>query len=101
LPIANDKETIMTSTAEMGGHKPLGNLAYDLVTVLHEKAKGLEAIDQYMDDAQNDEEARRLLERIRKEDEEQIEQIKRVVVRCLGGEAAGASEPIQTGSGAV
>ena len=47
-----------------------------------------------MRDAQDDDEARELLERIRREDEEQIEDIKRCVVRCLGGEPS-------TRSGAV
>jgi hypothetical protein len=64
-------------------HKPLGDLAYDLITVLHRKAKDLEAIERYIQDARDDDEALRLLERIRKEDEEQIEDIKRCVLRCL------------------
>ena len=103
----------MANTAGTGRHKPLEDLAYDLITVLHEKAKGLEAIDRYVEDAKGDEEARELFERIRDADEEQIEEIKRVVARCLGtdgderltqGSAPGAQAGTHSGpsrSGAV
>jgi hypothetical protein len=76
----------MANWNAMTGPKPLGDLAYDLVTILHEKAKGLEAIDEYLEDAKHDEEVRKLFERIRKQDEQQIEEIKRVALRCLESE---------------
>src|SRR3954469_11992924 len=34
-----------------GGHFPMDNLTYDVVTILHEKSKGLEAFDRYTQDA--------------------------------------------------
>ena len=35
-----------------GGRFPLDNLTYDIITILHEKSKGLEAFDKYARDAQ-------------------------------------------------
>jgi hypothetical protein len=67
-------------------HKALDDLAYDLIAILHHKAQGLHALERYMKDAQDDDETQELLERIRHEDERQIEHIKRCVVRCLEGE---------------
>jgi hypothetical protein len=103
----------MANTAGTGRRKPLDDLAYDLITVLHQKSKGLEAIDRYLNDARCDEEVKKLFERIRQQDEEQIEDIKHVVARRLAedederltqGSARGAQAGTHSGpsrSGAV
>lgn len=69
---------------ESRGRFPLDDLAYDLVTVLHQKSKGLEAYDKYLRDAERDPEALKILEQIRRQDTQVIEQLKACVARTLG-----------------
>ena len=66
------------------GNFPMGDLCYDLITVVHQKSKALEAYDKYLDDAQNDNEIRQLLEQIRQQDTEQVQQLKQHLGRLLG-----------------
>jgi uncharacterized membrane protein YcjF (UPF0283 family) len=54
---------------------PLDNLTYDLVAVLYEKSKGLEAYDKYLQDAQNNPEVLQLFEKMRQQDEQCIREI--------------------------
>ena len=70
-------------TGMQKGPLPLDNLSYDLVTILHEKSKALEAYDRYLADAQKDPECLRLLQRIRQEDEQHVTELKRCLARCL------------------
>ena len=65
-----------------GGQFPMDNLTYDVVTVLHEKSKGLEAFDRYLQDARNDDVAD-LLEEIREQDERAIEELQEHLQRLL------------------
>jgi hypothetical protein len=62
---------------------PVDNITYDIITVIHEKAKGLEAFDQYIEDAAEDEDLVDLLETIREQDEQCIEELKPHLVRLL------------------
>lgn len=58
------------------GRFPLDNLTYDLITIIYEKSKGLEAYDKYLRDAQGNQEISRLLQQIRQQDEQHIEQLR-------------------------
>jgi hypothetical protein len=60
---------------QSSGSFPLDNVTYDLVTVLYEKSKGLEAYDKYIQDMQNDQQTRQLFEQMRQQDEQFIQQI--------------------------
>ncbi|HEU4409785.1 MAG TPA: hypothetical protein VFS43_31320 [Polyangiaceae bacterium] len=75
---------------------PLDNLTYDLVTVLHEKCKGLEAYDKYLSDAQTNAEARQLLETIRQADVQHVQQLRDCLSKVLVGGSGGRA---QTGQG--
>ncbi|MBD0328469.1 MAG: hypothetical protein ICV68_18810 [Pyrinomonadaceae bacterium] len=57
------------------GQFVLNNLTYDLITIIHEKSKALEAYDKYDRDAQEYQEIRRLLQQIRQQDEQAIQQL--------------------------
>jgi hypothetical protein len=57
------------------GSFPLDNLTYNIVTVLYEKSKGLEAINKYLNDAQNEPELRELFEQMRDQEEHFIQQL--------------------------
>jgi hypothetical protein len=75
ITMANQGATKQSGQGQSGGAFPLDNLTYDLVTVLYEKSKGLEAYDKYIRDAQNDQQARQLFEQMRQQDEQCIQQL--------------------------
>jgi hypothetical protein len=61
----------------------LDNLTYDLITLLHEKSKALEAYDKYIRDAGTDQELSRLLSRIRDEDRNHVQQLQQHLGRVI------------------
>ena len=69
---------------------PLDNNTYNVITVIHEKSKGLEAFDQYLEDA--DEELREIFNEIREQDTRAIEQLQEHLRRLIGGEGAESEE---------
>ena len=68
------------------GDFPLDNNTYNVITVIHEKSKGLEAFDQYLEDA--DEKLRTMFEEIREQDSRFIEELQDHLRRLMGGEGA-------------
>jgi hypothetical protein len=66
------------------GNFPLDNLTFDLITILHEKSKALEAYDKYLRDAGNDQQLRQTLERIRDEDARHVQELQQHLQRQLG-----------------
>ena len=73
-----------------GGNKPLDDLTYDLVTIIYEKSKGLEAYEKYMQDAQGNEGVSTLLEELRSQDSEAVSRLKDELQRTLGGSSNGS-----------
>lgn len=75
------------------GSFPLDNLTYDLITILYEKSKALEAYDKYLQDAQNNQEVRNLLQQIRQQDQQHIQQLQQHLSQLLGnqGSVSGAA----------
>ena len=65
-------------------NKPLDNLTYDIVSILHEKSQALEAYDDYLADASADPEVAKLLEDIRRHDEEDVQKLRSELGRLLG-----------------
>ena len=87
-----------------GGRFPLDNLTYDLITILYEKSKGLEAYDKYQRDAQGNQEIVSLLQQIRQQDEQQIQQVQQHLSRLLssqGNRAVGSGSGSMGGSGST
>lgn len=66
------------------GSSPLDNLAYDLITIIQNKAQALEAYDKYMNDAQGNEQIRQSLEKIRQQDQECINDLCEQLGSLLG-----------------
>jgi hypothetical protein len=62
---------------------PLDDLTYDVLTVLQNKAKALEAYDKYIRDADEDDEAREAFEEMKRTDQEHIRILKEVLARRL------------------
>jgi hypothetical protein len=75
-----------------GGGK-IDNVLYDIVTVLHEKSKGLEAYEKYEQDLQDHEEIREIFSEIRSNDEEAVQRLRESLRVYLGeSEGLGGSE---------
>lgn len=71
---------------------PIDDLTYDVITVLHAKAKALEAYDQYISDAVDDDEAREVLEEMKRQDQENVRVLKEVLARRLDEELGYSEE---------
>src|SRR5919202_2866693 len=66
------------------GNFPLDNLTYDLITILYEKSKGLEAYDKYQRDAQGNQQVSQLLQQMRQQDEQHVRQLQQLLAQQLG-----------------
>ena len=69
--------------AQNQGKFALDNLTYDLITVLHEKSKGLEAFDRYMKDVQGDQQLQQVFEQMQQSDQNFIQQLQQHLQRRL------------------
>lgn len=85
--------------ARSSGNFPLDNLTYDLITILHEKAKGLEAYDKYQHDAQGNQEIANLIQQIRRQDEQHIQQLRQQLAQLLSGQNGASSRAVGDSSG--
>jgi hypothetical protein len=79
---SNERGNIGRGNRSQGGRYPIDDLTYDVITVLHEKSKGLEAFDRYVQDAQGDD-VEDLLNEIREQDERAIEELQEHLHRLL------------------
>ncbi len=70
--------------AQNQGKFALDNVTYDIITVLHEKSKGLEAFDRYTKDLHGDQELQRVFDEMRRSDEQFIQQLQQHLHRRLG-----------------
>ena len=64
---------------------PIDDLTFDVLTLLRNKAKALAAYDQYLSDAdaEDDDELHDLFTQMRKQDEEDVQVLKEVLARRL------------------
>lgn len=67
----------MANPTTTSGTFAIDNQTYDLITVIYEKSKGLEAYDRYIKDFQGDNEIRQLFENIRQQEHQFIQQLQR------------------------
>lgn len=68
------------------GNFPLDNLTFDLVTLTYEKSKGLEAYNKYAQDAQGNQQAADLINRMRQQDEQCVQELRQLLGQMLGGQ---------------
>lgn len=62
----------------------IDNVLYDVVTVLHEKSKGLEAYDKYDRDLQGRSEIKRVFDEIRRNDEQAVQHLQDCLRQLVG-----------------
>lgn len=67
------------------GQFGVDNLTYDLVSILHEKSKGLEAYGKYLQDARENEEVIDLIHRIQEQDKQQVRELRNVLADVIRG----------------
>ncbi len=65
------------------GNFPLDNLSYNLVTILYEKSKGLEAYDKYIQDAGSDQDLAQFFRNAKQQDEERAREALRLLDRYI------------------
>ena len=63
---------------------PIDNLVYDLMMIITKKSKGLKAMEQYLQDAQNNQRVKDSFEKIRKQDEECVRELTRHLSFLIG-----------------
>jgi len=62
---------------------PLTDLQFDIVMLLSQKSKALEAYDKYLLDAEVCAEGKKMLEEMKQADFKQVEQLKKYLTECL------------------
>ncbi|HEX8183955.1 MAG TPA: hypothetical protein VF747_04370 [Blastocatellia bacterium] len=69
--------------SSQSGNFPLDNLTFDVITLLYEKSKGLEAYQKYIKDAQSNQEIARLLEQLMQQDQQAVQQLQQQLSNLL------------------
>jgi|GEM_PF-1502637 len=82
------------SQGSSSGNFPLDNLTYDLITILYEKSKGLEAYDKYQRDAQGNQQISQLFQQLRQQDEQAIQQLQQHLTSLLGNQGNMSSRAV-------
>jgi hypothetical protein len=75
------------------GQFPIDNVTYDLIALIHQKSKGLEAFDKYLQDAQGNNEFSQLLQQIRQQDSQSVQQLFQLLQRTQSGVQSGSYSP--------
>ena len=70
-------------TSKKDGRFGIDDLTYDLVTILHQKSKGLEAYQRYIDDARTKGDVRQMLQRFRDDDLEKVQELRECLAEVL------------------
>jgi sporulation protein YlmC with PRC-barrel domain len=65
------------------GTFPVDDLTYDLITLMHEKLVGLEAYDQYLDDAGDDGDVEAFLQQLREQDFQAVQGLRQLLATRL------------------
>jgi hypothetical protein len=71
---------------QQGGQGKIDNALYDVVTVLHEKSKGLEAYDKYERDLQGNDQIRQIFSEIRRNDEQAVQRLQECLRQLVGNQ---------------
>jgi gamma-glutamyl:cysteine ligase YbdK (ATP-grasp superfamily) len=66
-----------------GRHTPLDNITYDLIASIYEKSKGLEALKQYLQDAQGDQQVLQIFQQIQQQDQKCVRDLQQALQQQL------------------
>ena len=73
----------MDRQSPTSGNYPLDNLTFDLITIIYEKSKALEAYGKYLVDAKGDQTITDLIGRMRRQDEDCVEELRQRLADLL------------------
>ena len=79
----------------------LDNITFDLLTVVQKKSRALEAYQRYLADTRRDPEVAKVIDRIRIQDEQHVQELIPHLARLLGQENAMGNVSQQQGGGGV
>jgi rubrerythrin len=71
---------------------PLSNAAYDIIVILHEKSKALQAYENYLTDVQDDTSLRQALVEIRNDEQKHIDMLKAHLPRLMSNPSTASDE---------
>ena len=74
--VVHNQEEIMEHQSPTSGNYPLDNMCFDLIAIIYEKSKALEAYGKYLADARGDQTMTDLLGRMRRQDEDCVEELR-------------------------
>src|SRR3954465_7028984 len=77
------------------GDFALHNLTHNIIPVRHEKSKGLEAFDKYLQDARGEEEIVEIFEQMRQDDQRHIQRLQEALRLQLGSGGEMGGEEIE------
>jgi hypothetical protein len=89
---SNKKPSASSGNRNSSSGEGLDDLTYNVITVLHEKSKGLEAYEQYIDDASDNEEVRQIFEELRDQDLEAVSRLEQCLQTLVSGGEFSSSE---------
>ena len=70
----------------------INDALYNVITVLHEKSKGLEAYDKYEQDLQGNEEILEIFQEIRQNDEDAVQRLRECLQQLVSAESESEEE---------
>lgn len=79
-------ENRQSNQNQQSGQGKIDNALYDVVTVLHEKSKGLEAYDKYERDLQGNDQIRQIFSEIRRNDEQAVQRLQDCLRQLVGSQ---------------
>jgi hypothetical protein len=82
-----------------GKNFPIDNLVYDLMMIITKKSKCLKAMDQYLQDAQNNQRVKESFEKIRQQEEECIRELTQHLGYLVGQQQATGQGPGRSAAG--
>jgi hypothetical protein len=98
--MSKEGDRIMSLEKTNGGQKyPLDDLAYDLMMIITKKSKALEAMDKYIQDAQKNNRVKESLEKIRRQDQESVEELTRHLSYLIGQQNVSGQPSGQSATG--
>jgi hypothetical protein len=68
----------------------IDDLTYDVITVLHEKSKGLEALEEYKSDLSGRDDVRQIFDEIRRNDQQAVQKLRDCLRTLLSEERKAA-----------
>lgn len=76
------QETGSPSAAKGLGYYPISDLQFDVVCLIYEKSKALQAYDQYLRDCRSHPELQEIFEKIKADDRKHVEILKQFLGKC-------------------